>query len=74
MGGEGRRVGRRAGPCVPAGGTLWRRRSAIILDERRKTLLARDMPCGWSRECISRWAAESVAELQPKDEHAAGAD
>jgi hypothetical protein len=22
--------------------------------------------CGWSRECISRWAAGSVAKLHPK--------
>ena len=22
--------------------------------------------CGWSRECISRWAAESVAQLHPR--------
>ena len=22
--------------------------------------------CGWSRECTSRWAAESVAKLHPK--------
>jgi len=22
--------------------------------------------CGWSRECISRWAAESVAKLHPR--------
>jgi hypothetical protein len=22
--------------------------------------------CGWSRECISRWAAESVAHLHPR--------
>ena len=21
--------------------------------------------CGWSRECISQWAAESVAKLHP---------
>jgi len=29
MGGEGRREGRRAGPWVPAGGTLWQRRPMI---------------------------------------------
>jgi hypothetical protein len=22
--------------------------------------------CGWSRECISRWAAESVVKLHPR--------
>ena len=22
--------------------------------------------CGWTRECSSRWAAESVAKLHPK--------
>jgi len=22
--------------------------------------------CGWGRECISRWAAESVAKLHPR--------
>jgi hypothetical protein len=22
--------------------------------------------CGWSRECLSRWAAESVATLHPR--------
>jgi hypothetical protein len=22
--------------------------------------------CGWSRECISQWAAESVAKLHPR--------
>ncbi len=22
--------------------------------------------CGWDRECVSRWAAESVAKLHPK--------
>jgi len=23
-------------------------------------------PCGWGRECISRWAAESVVKLHPR--------
>ncbi len=23
-------------------------------------------PCGWGRECLSAWAAESVAKLHPK--------
>jgi hypothetical protein len=22
--------------------------------------------CGWGRECVSQWAAESVAKLHPK--------
>jgi hypothetical protein len=22
--------------------------------------------CGWTRECVSRWAAESVAKLHPR--------
>jgi hypothetical protein len=37
-----------------------------MVDERGKVRWLVTCSCGWSRECISRWAAESVTKLHPR--------
>jgi hypothetical protein len=37
-----------------------------MVDERGKVRWLVTCSCGWSRECISRWATESVAKLHPR--------
>jgi hypothetical protein len=37
-----------------------------MVDERGKFRWFVTCSCGWGRECVSQWAAESVANLHPR--------
>jgi hypothetical protein len=40
--------------------------AAMTEPDARAKLWLVTCSCGWTRECVSRWAAESVAKLHPK--------